>query len=112
MAYAPKLMTIAADNPKLGRIAGFLLGAVTTAAFAPVGLSLLALLVLLPVLFVCLTTSPREAAGYLFWFGLGFFLSGTYWIYISVVQFGQAPTWIALLLMFGLALIMSLCLIP
>lgn len=35
------------------------------------------------------------------------FLCGTYWIYISVVVFGQAPVWIALLLMIGLVLIMS-----
>jgi len=108
VAYAPKLLVFAADHPKLSRLIGFLLGALSTTAFAPFGFSLLALLVLLPVLFVCLTTSPREAAGHLFWFGLGLFLTGTYWIYISVVDFGQAPVWIALLLMVGLALIMSL----
>ena len=108
MAYAPKLLTFAADHPKLSRLGGFLLGAVTTAAFEPFGMSLLALLVLLPVLFICLTAAPREAAAHLFWYGLGLFLTGTYWIYISVVVFGEAPTWVALLLMVGLALIMSL----
>ncbi|MGB5335174.1 MAG: apolipoprotein N-acyltransferase, partial [Woeseiaceae bacterium] len=41
-------------------------------------------------------------------FGLGMFLTGTYWIYISVHVFGNAALWIALLLMVGLALIMAL----
>ena len=65
-------------------------------------------LVLLPLLYVCLSESPRVAGKHGFWFGFGFFLTGTYWIYISVVVFGQAPVWIALLLMIGLVLIMSL----
>ncbi|MEO1204379.1 MAG: apolipoprotein N-acyltransferase, partial [Pseudomonadota bacterium] len=101
-------MTFTADRPALSRAIGFGLGALTTMAFAPFGLSLLALLLLWPVLFVCVTTSPRVAAGHLFWFGLGLFLTGTYWIYISVVVFGDAPVWVALLLMFGLSFIMSL----
>jgi apolipoprotein N-acyltransferase len=42
-----------------------------------------------------------------FFFGFGLFLSGTYWIYISVVVFGEAPAWIAFVLMLGLVLIMS-----
>ncbi len=108
MAYAPRLMTFTADRPGLSRIISFGLGALTTTAFAPFGLSLVALLVLWPLLFVCITSSPRAAAGHLFWFGLGLFLTGTYWIYISVVVFGDAPVWIALMLLFGLSLIMSL----
>ena len=108
MAYAPRLLTFAADRPVVSRVIGFVLGAILTMAFAPLGLSYIALLALLPVLFICLTSAPREAAGHLFWFGLGLFLTGTYWIYISVVVFGNAPVWIALLLMVGLSLIMSL----
>ncbi|MDJ0940593.1 MAG: apolipoprotein N-acyltransferase [Woeseiaceae bacterium] len=108
MAYAPKLLTFTADQPRLSRLICFVLGAATTLSFAPFGLSYLTLLVLLPILFVCVTTAPRDAAWHLFWYGLGLFLSGTYWIYISVVVFGEAPTWIALFLMVGLALIMSL----
>jgi apolipoprotein N-acyltransferase len=55
-----------------------------------------------------LTNSPRDAAKHAFWFGFGLFLAGTYWIVISVVVFGNSPVWIALFLMFGLVLIMSL----
>lgn len=64
-------------------------------------------LVLVPFLYVCLTNSPRDSAKHGFWLGFGMFLTGTYWIYISVAVFGQAPTWIALLLMIGLVLLMS-----
>ena len=75
--------------------------------FAPFGWSLLAPLLLLPLLFVCLITSPRDARAHAFWFGFGMFLTGTYWIYISVHVYGQAALWIALLLMIGLALLMA-----
>ncbi len=108
MAYSPALLTLPADKPRVSRLICFVLGALTTLSFAPFQLSLLTVLLVLPLLFVCLTVSPRDAGGHAFWYGLGLFLSGTYWIYISVVVFGEAPVWIALLLMVGLALIMSL----
>lgn len=108
MAYAPVLLTFPADRPKLSRLIQFVLGCLTTLAFEPFGLSLLAALVIVPLLFICVTVAPRDAAGHAFWYGFGLFLTGTYWIYISVVVFGQAPIWIALLLMLGLTLIMAL----
>ncbi len=75
--------------------------------FAPYGWSLLAPILLLPLLYVCMAVAPRDAGGHAFWFGLGMFLTGTYWIYISVHVFGNAALWIALLLMVGLAIIMA-----
>jgi apolipoprotein N-acyltransferase len=107
MAYAPAFLTLPADRPVLSRLVMFVLGSLTTLGFAPFGFSLLIPVLLLPLLFVCMTASPRDAGGHAFWYGFGLFLTGTYWIYISVVVFGQAPTWIAVLLMLGLALIMS-----
>jgi apolipoprotein N-acyltransferase len=107
MTYAPKLLTLPADRPRLTRAIAFLLGGLTTLVFAPFPLALLAPFLLLPLLFVCLTQSPREAGWHAFWFGFGLFLVGTYWIYISVVIFGEAPVWVALLLMVGLAVIMA-----
>ncbi|MDJ0916664.1 MAG: apolipoprotein N-acyltransferase [Woeseiaceae bacterium] len=97
-----------ADRPRVSRLIFFVLGVLYTSTFAPIGLSLLMPIVLIPVLYVCLTVSPRDAYGHIFWFGFGLFLSGTYWIYISVVIFGEAPAWVALILMIGLVLIMSL----
>ncbi len=102
------ILLLPADRPKLSQLSFFLLGCLATTAFAPFGWYLLAPILLLPLLFVCLTASPRDAAKHGFWFGVGLFLTGTYWIYISVAVFGQAPLVIALLLMLGLVLLQSL----
>ena len=101
------ILLLPADRPKLSQLSFFLLGCLATTAFAPFGWYLLAPILLLPLLFVCLTASPRDAAKHGFWFGVGLFLTGTYWIYISVAVFGQAPLAIALFLMLGLVLLMS-----
>ena len=42
-----------------------------------------------------------------FLFTVGTFLAGTYWLYHSIHLFGQAPVWVALLLMLGLVAIMG-----
>jgi apolipoprotein N-acyltransferase len=96
-----------ADKPRISQLIFFVMGCMTTLAFAPFGLSLIVPIVLVPFLYVCLTNSPRDSAKHAFWFGFGLFLTGTYWIYISVAVFGQAPIWIALFLMLSLVLIMS-----
>jgi apolipoprotein N-acyltransferase len=96
-----------AARPWASRGILFLLGCLLTTAFAPFGFSLLVPVALLPLLYVILSVSPRDAGLHGFFFGFGLFLSGTYWIYISVVVFGEAPVWIALVLMLGLVLIMS-----
>jgi apolipoprotein N-acyltransferase len=101
------LLLLPADRPRISQLIFFVLGCLTTLAFAPFGWSLLVPIVLVPFLYVCLTNSPRDSAKHAFWFGFGLFLTGTYWIYISVVVFGQAPVWIALFLMISLVLIMS-----
>ncbi|MCH9694407.1 MAG: apolipoprotein N-acyltransferase [Gammaproteobacteria bacterium] len=101
------LMLFAADWPNSSRLLAFVLGCATTLVFAPAEWSLLAPLLMLPLLFITLTVSPKDAAWHFFWFGFGLFLTGTYWIYISVHVFGNAALWIALLLMIGLSLIMA-----
>jgi apolipoprotein N-acyltransferase len=96
-----------ADRPWTSRAILFVFGVLFTAAFAPFGLTVLMPIVLLPLLYVYVSASPRDAGWLSFFFGFGLFLSGTYWIYISVVVFGEAPAWIAFVLMLGLVLIMS-----
>ena len=93
MAREPSILLLSADRPRISQLIFFVLGCLTTTAFAPFGWSLLAPLVLLPFLYVCLTNSPRDSGKHGFWFGFGLFLTGTYWIYISVVVFGKAPVW-------------------
>ena len=107
MAREPSLLLLPADRPRISQLIFFVLGCVTTLAFAPFEWSILVPLVLVPFLYVCLTNSPRDSAKHGFWLGFGMFLTGTYWVYISVAVFGEAPTWIALLLMTGLVLLMS-----
>lgn len=93
--------------PRLSRCLFFVMGGLLAIAFAPYGWYLLAPLLLLPFLYVCLTVAPRDAGGLTFWFGFGLFLSGTYWIYISVAVFGNVSAWIAIVLTLGVVLIMS-----
>lgn len=96
-----------ADRPMLTRWLALAAGGLYTAGFAPLGLSLLVLVVLIPLLHAFHAVSPRDAAGYGFWFGVGVFLTGTYWIYISVHGFGGAPWYIAVLLLVALVLLMA-----
>ncbi len=101
------LFSLTADRPGISRLLAFAIGCATTLVFAPAEWSILAPILTLPLLFVALTVSPKDAAAHFFWFGFGLFLVGTYWIYISVYVFGNAALWIALLLMVGLSLIMA-----
>jgi apolipoprotein N-acyltransferase len=82
-------------------------GAMMTLAFAPLGGWALAPVLVFPMLTLSLYARPRTAAGYGFWFGFGLFLFGTYWVYISVHDFGAAPLWLGLALMLGLVLAMA-----
>lgn len=94
-------------NPRPASFAFFVGGSILTLSFAPLGCFGLAPALLLPVLTACLYARPRRAARYAFWFGAGLFLFGTYWLYTSIHVFGQAPLWIAVVLMVGLAAVMA-----
>jgi len=82
-------------------------GAATAFAFAPFGICALAFLG--PALLVLLwaDATPREAAKSGFLFGAALFGTGTWWIYTAIHDFGQAPVWLAALLMTGLLAIMG-----
>ncbi len=95
-------------NSRRANLLFFIAGALLTLSFAPFGWYLLAPLLLLPLLHGFLVSSPRTAATYGFWFGAGLFLAGTYWLYISIHVFGQAPLALAIFLMLALVLIMGL----
>lgn len=77
-------------------------------SFAPYGQWWLA--VLMPALLIGLwsqSPSPREGAWLGFCFGLGLYAAGTWWLYISIRGFGQAPIVVALGVMGALVLIMA-----
>ncbi|HSD70443.1 MAG TPA: apolipoprotein N-acyltransferase [Woeseiaceae bacterium] len=89
-------------------LAYFVSGALLMLSFAPSSQFWLAPLLVLPLLISALYSAPRSAAWHGFYFGSGLFLTGTYWFYVSIHVFGQAPLWIAMLLLVGLVLIMGL----
>jgi apolipoprotein N-acyltransferase len=72
------------------------LGAVTVAGFAPFGAFPLPIVTLATLLWLAgRAPSARAAASRGFAFGLGFFLAGVSWVYVSLHDFGQMPLPIA-----------------
>jgi apolipoprotein N-acyltransferase len=86
----------------------FIAGAALAAAFAPLNLWPLGVLAPAVLMWLWQDLAPRQAARVGFLFTTATFVAGTYWLYFSVHVLGQAPIWLALLLMFGLASIMGL----
>ena len=73
-------------------IAAFALGAATVAGYAP--LYLYAVPVITLALLAWLwndAPTPGRAAALGWWFGLGFFLTGVSWVYVSLHNFGAMP---------------------
>lgn len=83
-------------------------GAALSFAFAPYGQWWLALLA--PALLMQLwsrAATAREAGWLGFWFGIGLYTAGTWWLYISICGFGGAPIVVALAVMAALVLVMA-----
>jgi len=79
-------------------LAAFLLGAASVAGFAPAGLALLPVLGAAGLLRLWQgAATPRRAAGLGFAYGLGLFLSGVSWVYVSLHEFGAMPAPLAAL---------------
>ncbi|MEK6592778.1 MAG: apolipoprotein N-acyltransferase [Pseudomonadota bacterium] len=73
-------------------IIAFLLGAVTVLGFAPFSLSALPIVTLVLMLRLWQKqAAPRQAALSGFAFGLGLFLCGVSWVYVSLHDFGAMP---------------------
>ena len=93
-------------NPAVSRhlrapLAAFLLGAASVAGFAPVALAPLPFLTGAGLLWLWQgAATPRRAAALGFAFGLGLFLSGVSWVYISLHDFGAMPAALAALATF------------
>jgi apolipoprotein N-acyltransferase len=68
------------------------LGAATVAGFAPIGLAPLPFFSAAGLLWLWQSAAtPRRAAALGFAFGMGLFLAGASWVYISLHQFGAMP---------------------
>jgi len=96
----------AGGRARTGRVVAALAGAALPLAFAPFGAYPVAVLSL-AVLFGTWLAAPREAAWRGFWFGVGAFAAGTWWLYVSVRLVGGTPLPVALLLLGGLVGIMA-----
>lgn len=88
-------------------LAALAAGAGLPLAFAPFGLSPAAVVSLALLWLTWDGASPVRAARLGFCWGAGAFLAGTYWLYISIHIFGQAPAPLAILLMLALVAIMA-----
>ncbi len=84
------------EQPRIARLAALLAGAVLAAAFSPLDFYPLALLspALMIHLWLC-ARSPRDAAWIGFSFGMGLFVAGVSWIYVSLSLFGGMPATLA-----------------
>lgn len=83
-------------------------GALLSTAFAPLNIWPLAIVCPAVLILLWQHAKPGEAARYGFLFTAGTFASGTYWLYVSIHIFGEAPLWIAFGLMAALVSIMAL----
>jgi apolipoprotein N-acyltransferase len=71
--------------------AAFLIGAATVAGFAPFGIFVLPFLTLAWLMHAWRTASPQQAAWLGWVWGLGFFVAGVSWVYVSLNVFGGMP---------------------
>ncbi len=81
-------------------------GALLAVAFAPLEWWPIAMISPAALIALWQGTTPRQAAWSGFWFNLGTFVAGTYWVFIGLHR-GDAPIWMALLVWGGLVGIMA-----
>ena len=85
-------MNPAAMGSARALIAAFLLGAATVLGFAPYSFAWLPFFSAAGLLWLWQNeTAPRRSAALGFAFGMGLFLAGVSWVYISLHQFGAMP---------------------
>lgn len=87
------------------RIAAFLLGALCVAGFAPFHLFFLPILAIAGLIHLW---SEKDAAWTGFFFGMGLFLFGVSWVYVSLHDFGGMPLPVAVLATFLFCAFLSL----
>jgi apolipoprotein N-acyltransferase len=78
-------------------LAALLLGAATVLGFAPAGLAPLPVFTAAGLLWLWQDAAARRAAALGFAFGLGLFLAGVSWVYISLHDYGAMPAPLAAL---------------
>ena len=77
-------------------------------AFAPFGVSILAVVSIGYLFILCLTQPTKIIVQCYFCFGLILFVAGLYWLYISIHTVSGGPIWLAILLIVILSVFMAL----
>jgi len=95
-------------KPVLTKLAATFSGAILPLAFAPYDWPIMAVLSPLLFLFIIQQLSARQAAVAGYFFGLGYFGHGVYWVYFSIHHFAHAPLWLAIIIMLGMVAILAL----
>jgi apolipoprotein N-acyltransferase len=103
-----KSAPVPALSLRVGGSIAFVAGAALACSFAPLQWWPLAILCPAVLMWLWQGTRPRQAAWLGFWFNSGTFAAGTYWLYISIHIFGEAPVYVAAFLMIALVAIMGL----
>jgi len=88
----------------------FFLGALSVLAFAPFNFYPLIFLSIIGLL--CITNKNDSSNIKSLIFGIGFFITGIYWVYICLQQFGGMPSFIALVSTFSLCLFLAFFFLP
>ncbi len=83
-------------------------GALLTLAFAPFSIFPFAVLALAGLIFLTDKAHPAKAGWLGFWFGVGLFSTGVYWIFISISQYGDVPAFVAGLITAALIAVLSI----
>ena len=90
------------------RLIALAAGALLACGFAPLEWWPLAIICPAILMYLWEGATPREAAWLGFCFNAGTFAAGTYWLYVSIHVFGEAPLYVAACLMIALVAIMAL----
>lgn len=88
---------------RLGGLYSLASGALLVLGFAPLGWWPLSLLLLGAWLACWASARPGQALRQGFWLGLGLYLAGVSWVFVSVHVYGGAPAWMAVILVLALA---------
>ena len=90
-------------------LAASALGALCVFGFAPYNIFITPIIGLAGLFYFWqISHTPKQAAKVGFSFGLGFFIAGIYWIYISLHDIGGMPFWMAGIATLGLCAFLAL----
>lgn len=89
-------------------VIAFVLGAIGVLAFSPFDIWIIALISLTGLLYLITDRSPKQAAMIGFCWGVGLFLFGVSWVYVSIQHFGGVAVPVAVALCLLLALYLAL----